>query len=222
MTSTSSTTTSSAFTTSDVYSNVGKALDRSGQTFVERWTITSAATATQPATTTNERTWADANGNRARVENVSEIHRIGAVVDSTRVHTAISGSSGGQNRAPTICHGASATVSFVLSCPGPSTAREQISQTVRSGRWHGRTAVVLVTSETFRRGTNVDERIVGSVYLDPKTWLPFARQIVSSGAASDPARSEGRVRSSFVDTKSLPHSFFTAESMDRWASSPPP
>jgi hypothetical protein len=212
-------------TTSDVYRNVGKALDRSGQTFVERSTIATVTTdtskSTKTATTTTERVWADARNNRARVESLGQPTVAGVVVDSKRVHTTISGSSEGQNKAPATCHGASATVSFVLSCPDRPTDDERSVQSVTSGRWHGRNAVVLVTKEIVGRGTNIDERFTYRLYLDPKTWLPFARTVAGVPTTTDPLRrdSNGPVRSIFVETAHLPSSFFTAASIDRWVSS---
>lgn len=214
-------------TTSDVYRNVAKALDRSGQTFVERSTIammtTDTSKSTRTATTTTERVWADARNNRTRAESLGQPTVIGAVINSKRVHTTIEGSPG-QNRPPETCHGASATVSFVLQCPGTPTADNRSVQSVTSGRWHGRNAVVLVTKQTVGRGTSVDEQFTYRLYLDPQTWLPLARTMTGIPTASDPLRrdSNGPVRSTFVKTARLPGSFFSAASIDKWVSSPTP
>jgi hypothetical protein len=212
-------------TASDVYRNVAKALDRSGQTFVERSTIatmtTDTSTSTKAATTTTNRVWADARNNRTRAESLGQPTVAGAVLDSKRVHTALSGMSPGQNTSPATCHGASATVSFVLSCPERPTADDRSVQSVTLGRWRGRDAVVLMTKRIVGRGSTIDERFTYRLYLDPTTWLPFARTMTSIPTTTDPLRREsnGPVRSTFVDTAHLPASFFTASSIDTWVSS---
>ena len=78
-----------------------------------------------------------------------------------------------------------------------------------------------MTTATLLRGTAVDERLVQSLYLDPETWLPFAKTITGVPTANNPMRSreQGRVRSTFVKTKTLPRSFFTAASIDAWVMS---
>jgi hypothetical protein len=205
--------------TSDVYRNVAKAIDRSGQTFVERSSIktmiTDTSKSTKTATTTTERVWADVRNNRTRGESLGQPLVVGAVINSKREHTASSGMSPGQNTAPTTCQGASATVSFVLSCPDPESAGS--AQSVTSGRWHGRNAVVLATNV----GPNTDEQVTYRLYIDPKTWLPFAKTSTAISKTSDHFRrdSSGPISSTFVKTAHLPRSFFTAASIDKWVSS---
>jgi len=213
--------TATPVTTGDVYRNVAKAIDRSGQTFVEGSSIKTMITHTSKpakgATTTTERLWADARNNRARLESLGQPTVAGVVVNSMREHQVLNGMSPGQNTVPTTCHGASATVSFVLSCPDPESAANGSVQSVKSGRWHGRLGVVLETNV----GPNADQRVTYRLYLDPKTWLPFARTSTAITKTSDHVRrySSGPINSTFVKTASLPKSLFTAASIDRWASS---
>jgi hypothetical protein len=122
-----------------------------------------------------------------------------------------------ESTVPTTCHGASATVSFVLSCPDRESAANGSVQSVKSGRWHGRLGVVLET----KLGPNADQRVTYRLYLDPKTWLPFARTSTAITNTSDHVRadSSGPINSTFVKTASLPKSLFTTASIDRWVSS---
>jgi hypothetical protein len=79
----------------------------------------------------------------------------------------------------------------------------------------------LVTKTTVGRGTSIDEQLTYRLYLDPKTWLPFARTMTGIPTTTDPLRrdSNGPVRSTFVETAHLPGTFFTAASIDNWVSS---
>jgi hypothetical protein len=150
------------------------------------------------------------------------------VVDGTR-HSAIRSGETFESAAVATCHGASIAASALLNCPRNDSSL-RVAQTVTTGHFNGRPAVVLVTT-TNPVGEPVSVR--SRLYLDAKTFLPIGARatskaggVVTNGSAStfvvqDIVR-RSTFRHNFVADANMPADFFNRASVDSWAASHEP
>ncbi len=112
---------------------------------------------------------------------------------------------------PQSCHGASAAISLVLGCPGPT---DRLTTTVETGQNAGKPTIVLVTSGTSR-GSDERRTFTGRLHLDPDTYLPIAleRDGTIDYGETTTEREKWVFTNEFVPADSLPGNFFDPASI---------
>jgi hypothetical protein len=155
--------------------------------------------------------WVDVEGDLARQESAmtfgdgNTIRAQGIVAGGARYRPASEGQPAGKVEASK-CHGASAAVSSVIGCPGPT---EESTRTAETGRYEGQDAIVIVTTGTSY-GSDEAFTFTSKLYLDSDTFLPIAREqtgTVDYGEV-EPTRGLSRYQNDFVPADSLPDDFF--------------
>jgi hypothetical protein len=192
----------------EIYRGLGQTLKRPG--FIFHSSVTVEVSAVPYSHTGTIQRWVDAERDVAREDasfspaNGTPQQTATVLANGGYYHREPSGKvSVGE---PRTCHGASAAISLVLGCPGPT---EQWTTTVETGQIAGKPSLVLVTSGTTRGS---DERITFTdrLNLDPNTYLPIAleRDGTIDYGETTPERGKRVFTNEFVPADSVANDFF--------------
>jgi hypothetical protein len=193
----------------DVYAIAGRSLDRAGRIYHSTATITGGPEPDGGKTV--KELWIDVRRDVVR-EQDRHIAPKGGQTSTAPARSLIVGGRRydsvrlGDPPVPiSTCHGGSAAVSVLLGCG---------EQSVVESRYAGRAVIVLVSS-AVSKGEDSTTTSTERVYLDPKSMLPLvgeAQRVIESGSSRH-FHSRATIRSEFIDAKTLPSDFFTAEGL---------